>query len=225
MLIIGKRGYDIYGLELEQLGYETYPLKALEGLNGIVCDHADTLICRCGKLILPEKVASFLPKNISEHMIKSSDFPFGEYPNDVMFNALCVKNYLFGRVESLSGDVKDYAAKHGIGLIDVKQGYAQCSALVVGEAVLTADVGIAKKMQKLGIDVLLLPFGDILLEGCEYGFIGGAGFADSKNHKVVFFGKLPKTYSDDVKEFCEKQSYSVTELSGQLRDVGGAVLV
>ena len=59
----------------------------------------------------------------------------------------------------------------------VKQGYAACAALKVNEnAIITADTTIAAAAEKRGVSVLKIRPGHIVLDGYDYGFIGGTAF-------------------------------------------------
>ena len=98
MLFIGKRGYERFADELRALGYEPFALEPLPGLNAIVADHADTLICDLGdEIILPREVAEKLP-TLPERLRIIAECPCGDYPADVCLNALRVGERLFARL-------------------------------------------------------------------------------------------------------------------------------
>ncbi len=225
MVIIGKRGYDIFGEELREMGYEPFALKGLDGLNDIVCDHVDSLICDAGNLIIPEALVSDLPQWARERFVTSADRPCGNYPQDIAFNALRVGKRLFGRIDCLSKDVTVAAEEHEIELVYTKQGYAKCAAMTIDGAVVTADKGLAKILKKCNIEVLTIPSGGIRLEGCEYGFVGGASFVDEREKRVVFFGEMPGEWRGDVMDFCGSHGFCVHELCGELTDIGGAMVL
>jgi hypothetical protein len=107
-------------------------------------------------------------------------------------------------------------------LINVKQGYTKCStAIISNNAVMTSDKGIAKALSTNGIDVLLLPPGDILLPGLDYGFIGGTcGMIDERT--IAFFGDLYKyAWGHEVLKFLEKHKVHPIFLGkGKLIDRG-----
>ena len=46
-------------------------------------------------------------------------------------------------------------------------------AVVSNKAIITSDKVIAHEAKKVDLDVLLIPPGDIILPGLDYGFIGG----------------------------------------------------
>lgn len=226
MLFIGKRCFDRFNGELRGLGYDPIPLSALSDLGAVVCDHADTLIFKCGRRCLTsEKTLMSLPPEVRDRFSVSSDAPHGKYPKDVCFNALEVDGRLFARLESLSSDAKRIADGCGLKMVNVRQGYAACSALRVAASVATADRGLYAALKSEGIDALLIQAGGISLEGCEYGFIGGASFCDDEKRRVVFFGRLPDEYSSTLISFCSERGYEPIELSGELTDLGGGVLL
>ena len=118
----------------------------------------------------------------------TTDEPVGaEYPRDVPLNALPLGGVLYGRLDSVSDVIKSAYGRH----VNVKQGYARCSVLALGErAAVTADRGLAYALLSEGVDVLLLPPGGILLRAAvpaganetpgggtvrSDGFIGGSG--------------------------------------------------
>ena len=112
--------------------------------------------------------------------------------------------------------------------MNVRQGYAKCSAARLGNAVITADKGLSKAIRAAcggSVELLVIPAGGIRLDGCGYGFIGGASFVDEKRRRAVFFGSLPEKFSREVKDFCAARGYGVVELDGELTDVGGAVIL
>ncbi len=106
-------------------------------------------------------------------------------------------------------------------VIDVKQGYANCSICQVDEnSIITSDLGLAKTLEKYSLDVLKIEAGHIDLFDFNYGFIGGASgiYLD----KVVFFGSISQ-HPDylKIKKFIEKKGKKIVELSSEkLRDYG-----
>jgi len=105
-----------------------------------------------------------------------TDCPRGPvYPLDIGLNALLCGQYLFGRTDALAPEILTLAAEHGITPVPVRQGYAGCSGLVVGEAILTADPSISKAASACGIPVIPVQDKEILLPGYDHGFFGGCG--------------------------------------------------
>ena len=107
-------------------------------------------------------------------------------------------------------------------LINVKQGYTKCSTCIVNNhAIITSDVSIAKALSPEGMDVLLIPPGDILLPGLNYGFIGGATGLIEDN-VLAFYGHLDHyLYGKEVLEFLKKHRVEPVFLrNGKLIDRG-----
>src|SRR3712207_6103016 len=99
-------------------------------------------------------------------------------------------------------------------LINTKQGYTKCSTAIVNDsAIITSDKNIAKSLQKENIDILLLPPGDIILPGLNYGFIGGACGLIEKNI-LAFYGSLEcYAYGKEVLSFLKKHKVEPIFLS------------
>jgi hypothetical protein len=142
------------------------------------------------------------------------------YPDDVLLNAVNLKDMFIHNLEHTDGNLT--AAAEGKLLINVSQGYTKCSCAVVSDhALITSDRSIQKALAGTDIDVLLLPPGDILLPGLDYGFIGGTcGLIDEKH--MAFYGDLAfYSYGKEVLEFLKKQDVEPIFLRrGKLADRG-----
>ena len=93
----------------------------------------------------------------------------------MLFNAAPVGRFIFGREDSMSRHILQVSAGKGMRIVDVRQGYARCSTVIVGDsAIITQDRGIAGRARECGIDVLLVRPGHVRLDGYDTGFIGGA---------------------------------------------------
>ena len=107
----------------------------------------------------------------------------------------------------------------------VNQGYAACSTLIIDEtSIITADRGISEKAKSLGYDILLIPSGEIALEGYDYGFIGGCcGFIDKNT--LAFTGTLGSlTYGHIIMEYLNAKNIKVIELTDKhMKDIGGII--
>lgn len=112
------------------------------------------------------------------------------YPDNIAYNVARISKYALHHTKFTDPVLRNLLEENGITLIHVKQGYSKCSVCVVtDQAIITADRGIAKAVEKLGIEVLLITPGYIALPDMEYGFIGGStGFVDKK--KLAFYGNV-----------------------------------
>ncbi len=215
-LILSSRAARRHRLELERLGCELTLLEPLVGLNAVVADHPDTLVFEGRELL--SAVELDVPH------LRAATLPRGGYPTDVTLNALRLGDCLFGRLKSLAPELIELSESENLRLVDVKQGYARCSVLPLESSAVTADRALAKALIREGFDVLELEPGHIALEGCGYGFIGGASAVDSKNRRVIFYGSLDSHPSGrEIRDFCRKCGFDVTELDGELTDFGGGI--
>jgi len=152
------------------------------------------------------------------------------YPQNIGLNAAYVGKYIFCLEKYTNQHILDINTAYTRGLrvkpamtdkvniINIKQGYAKCSICIVDEnSIITADMGIYKKAVRLGMDVLLTGAGRILLNGYNYGFIGGAAGLIDKN-TIAFAGQA----GEDIVKFCGDKGKNAVFLSeGQLYDYGG----
>ena len=228
-LLIGKPCFNIYADALKKYGFTPIPLEADARLNTVVSTHADTLVFTLGNNhIVNKDYAQILPPFMSEHFSLTDDTPHGTYPTDTAFNALTLGGKLFARLDSVSEAVLAAARQCGLSPVNVRQGYARCSTLTLGcaNAAVTSDAGMARTLSSNGIDVLKIESGHIALEGCEYGFIGGASFTDEANHRVFFFGDLATHPNhEQIEAFLTRHAYTAISLGGTLTDFGGGVII
>jgi len=142
-----------------------------------------------------------------------------QYPRDVLFDALAVKDTLYGR----GGTVSQVLWKEYRRFVPVRQGYARCSvAMLSDRAAVTADRGLAAVLRRDGVKVLAIRPGHIALHGYDYGFVGGAGGRLNED-TYVFFGDLASHPDGDaIRRFAEEEKISAVSLSDEpICDHGG----
>ncbi len=148
--------------------------------------------------------------------------PYGEYPDDVRFNAFVLDGVLFGREASLAESLKAEFAK----VRNVRQGYAKCSSAVFGRNVITADCGIASAVNELGGDALQIAPGSVKLPGYDYGFIGGALVCASDDTLVAFGDIETHPQGKEMVDFAADKGYKILSFAGQpLYDHGGILVL
>ncbi|CDM69258.1 hypothetical protein CM240_2100 [Clostridium bornimense] len=194
-----------------------------------VSGHPDILIHICDdKVILHKDIdKTFLQylKSLNLNVLLSKKSIGYKYPNNIILN--CVSTSEFFIHNAKYTDEKLLTLIGNKQIVNVPQGYTKCSTAVVSnKAIMTSDTIIADSMKKLGMDVLLLPPGDILLPGLDYGFIGGTcGLIDDKT--MCFYGNLEKyKYGNDVIDFLKKHNVKPVYLSnGKLVDRGSILVI
>lgn len=237
-ILLHHKAAERFGGALRGYGFTPVPLVPDTRLNAIVAAHADTLLCdgAANVPIVNDVYAGTLPPHIRELLLVTPDGPSGDYPTDTAFNALALGRYLFARRESLAHTVRAAAISTNLTLVNVNQGYAKCSVLALPSraAAITADAGMAQAMESRNLPVLRISPGAIALEGCAFGFIGGAAFADDPlcccslhaKPAVYFFGDLARHPDGSrIAAFIESRGYDIVSLGGDLTDYGGAVVL
>ncbi|MBQ9121569.1 MAG: hypothetical protein IJY12_04305 [Clostridia bacterium] len=140
------------------------------------------------------------------------------YPHDIGLNALLVGDTLFCNARHTAPEILNCGAE----IVDVRQGYAACSTLVLSErTIVTADPSIARAAERKGLDVLAIRPGYVRLTGYNTGFIGGA---TAKIGNTVYFFGDPSSHPDfyRIEEACLREDLAPKHLfDGPLTDLGG----
>lgn len=151
-----------------------------------------------------------------------------KYPNNVSLNGAFIGDYYICNESHSNKALLRLYIENGVQIINVKQGYAKCSTVIVSHnAVITDDDGIYNKCKHIkDIDILKAEKGSVRLNGYDYGFIGGCSFKLDKN-TLAFCGDVA-THSDyhNIKAFCKNHKVELLRLSNEaLTDIGGLVAV
>ena len=235
LALISERADENIINSLVRLGFIVVSLPSDGRLAPPVAHHADMLVFSledtvfCNEKYFDENQNIFnIVSSYGYRILPSSFNVSSDYPNDVALNQAVFKRTIVGRRESCAKSILDYATHREYAYRSVKQGYAKCSTLILGDkAIVSADDGILSVASELGFDTLKIRNGarEINLPGYDYGFIGGAS-AVCEN-EVFFFGDLSlHTQGKDIKDFCEKHGFCVNSLSSAtLCDLGGAVIL
>lgn len=207
-----SRGYNLLICPPNNLLYEA------------VCGHPDMLLHICGNNIVVHKDMDsefILELVLQNYEVYKSNLALKiEYPYNICLNALSLGNLFVHSINFTDTTLLSFLKYKK--LINVKQGYTKCSTCIVNDhAIITSDVSIAKALTPLKIDVLLIPPGDILLPGLNYGFIGGATGLIEDN-VLAFYGHLDYyLYGKEVLEFLKKHRVEPVFLrNGKLIDRG-----
>lgn len=192
-----------------------------------VCAHPDMLTAKIGRSLLIHaeylKGRAVLDRIGIPYLLSSA--PVGKaYPEDIRLNCLAADTFFLSNEKYISREALALADEQGLRRIHVKQGYAKCSCACAGNAIATMDRGIAKAVNSVGADVLLLNPSVIGIEAYDTGFIGGASVLLDEN-TLGFFGKIEdlKGYSA-LADFFGARGVRLVSLGREpLFDYGGAV--
>ena len=203
--------YPCFCQALMTMGYKIIPSKNIELFPVPERKHADMQLLRINDTVFTLK-----------DCIRQ---PGSSYPDNVLLNCIFLGGKLYGKTSAIDPVVLDYCAAERIPVVNVNQGYARCSTLIINEhAVITADLSISNALKNNGVEVLQISPGHILLEGYDYGFIGGSGFCDG--NFVFFFGDVSRHPDHQlIRNFCEKYHKIIRVICKEypLTDIGGVV--
>jgi hypothetical protein len=215
---------------LESLGFQILICPPSQLLYEAVCGHPDML------LHIIDRKTIMVHKNMDENFVEtlkklSFDVVFSmnnlkdAYPEDIILNSISFPKLFIHNLKYTDPNLLNHI-KNKVP-INVKQGYTKCSTAIVNKtSVMTSDKTIAKALSKENMDVLLLPPGDILLPGLNYGFIGGCCGLLDKN-SMAFYGDLNcYAFGKEVLNFLKKYDVEPIFLKkGKLIDRGSLFII
>lgn len=215
---------------LTNLGYKILICPPSQLLYEAVCGHPDMLlhiIDRKTIMVHKDMDKNFVEtlKNLNFDVFFSMNSLKDTYPEDIILNSISFSKLFIHNLKYTDTNLLSYMKNKTS--INVKQGYTKCSTAIVSKtSVMTSDKTIAKALSKENIDVLLLPPGDILLPGLNYGFIGGCcGLLD--DNSIAFYGDLNcYAFGKEVLNFLKKYDVKPIFLKkGKLVDRGSLFIV
>ena len=146
------------------------------------------------------------------------------HPETVHYNACGTKNILVHNLKFTDERIlKLYSDKQQI---NVNQAYTRCNLLALNEkAFITSDLGIGKKLQESGFDVLFIDPRQIHLEGHDYGFFPGC--CGVFNQNLVVCGNTQNLKEKpELDAFLSRNGFNLIELyDGVLTDLGGIMFL
>lgn len=153
-------------------------------------------------------------KALGCNVIKGSTVLKRNYPDNIAYNIARVSNFAIHNLNYTDRRTLELLEKKEVKFIHVKQGYSKCAVCIVNDhAIITSDRGIAKAVEKHGIEVLTIAPGYIDLPGLDYGFIGGVSGLIGKN-KLGFSGYLEHHYDyAEILRFLKRHDAVQTFLS------------
>ena len=209
-------------------GIETLSCPEWEGLDKPVSSHPDMLFypIERGRVLVGreyyEKNKAFFDALPLEYILCDKT-PSGKYPSDVLFDALGVKDTLYGKEGCVSTELLSAFSR----FVSVRQGYTRCSvAMLSDNCAVTSDKGIARALEKDGVDVLVISEGHIRLDGYGTGFIGGAGVRLPDGEYLFFGDVLSHPDGEKILSFADEHKIKTVSLSGiPLSDHGGLIIM
>lgn len=221
--------YPCFVKEIENLGHKVIASDTVSAFPVPEQNHADMQILPINnELFILNECTSLAEKLPNERLVFCNKKAGHKYPDNILLNFLFLNNTLYGKLSAIDKNLLDYCKENDIKTVNINQGYARCSTLVLNNnAAVTSDLSIEKALKNNGVEVLRISSGSIKLEGYDYGFIGGAsGKIDDKT--VAFFGNITNHPDyDRINNFCMKQNISIKIICKDmpLTDIGGIVKI
>lgn len=221
--------YPCFVKEIENLGHTVIASDTVEIFPIPEQKHADMQILPINNDIFILNECTVLAEKLpNERLIFCNKKAGKKYPENILLNFLFLNNTLYGKLSAIDKNLFDYCKENSIRTVNINQGYARCSTLVLNNnAVITSDLSIERALKNDGVEILLISSGNIVLDGYNYGFIGGAVGKIDEN-TVAFFGNIenhPDYYL--IEKFCKKHNVSIKILCKDipLTDIGGIVKI
>ena len=213
-----------------KLGLEPVLIPPCDDLPLPVRAHPDLLLNHIGgnQIVVYHKIADKIApqlKNKGFQVILSENRLRPVYPYDCALDAAAIGNFVIVNRAFTDGKLLRYYENKRLSLVNVRQGYAKCSALILNESsLITSDPSIYAAAVRHSINALKIREGFISLPGYQYGFIGGCSGKISKN-KICVTGDL-RGHPDyiNIMSFMEKQQIELICLAaGAPKDIGGII--
>ncbi|MBQ9784622.1 MAG: hypothetical protein IJW29_03885 [Clostridia bacterium] len=205
---------------LARIGHTPLCLPPHPALPAPIASHPDMLLFFAPDAILCTESYARLAQKELEVISRAARRPIcaiaaeygAQYPHDVLFNAARVGNRLFCLPRATAARILEIPNQ---AICPVRQGYAKCSVIPVGEnALMTADDSIERAARAANMDVLRLSKGHIRLDGYDYGFPGGAASCApyGGTDEILFCGDL-SVHPDalQMRDFCAAHGYRLCD--------------
>ncbi|MEE1014337.1 MAG: hypothetical protein U0L92_08560 [Clostridia bacterium] len=230
VLIIHKNTPEQMIKRLKIMGHTVIPSMTYPGLSAAVAEHPDMQIHPLRKdlaMVPPMCYAYYREKlPLSIELISGEKNLGGTYPMDCAYNVAKVKDLLFCNTRCIDPKLLAFYQGERYQIIHTNQGYTKCNMIIYGKnCIITEDVGIHNIIiaNKLPIQSILVPVGEISLSGFPHGFIGGAG---GGMEDVLFWYGNPQncSYFETLKNQAERGGiYNIALSQEKLCDLGGII--
>lgn len=229
----GEKYLRLINYGASKLGIELLTIPENVYLDSRLSGHADLSFLHTGynSVFASSQVMSFglLTRLESEgfEVLEPQCCPGDVYPYDCKLNVCIADKYYICNENIIDTEIKNRLSDNDLVPVYVNQGYSKCSVcLVDSTSAITSDRGIASSLKLYGFDVLLIETGGIILEGFDYGFIGGSAFMAGKD-RICFTGDF--RFFDGLTEkkimaFLEEREINHSFLTdGPIIDMGGII--
>ncbi|NLY82019.1 MAG: hypothetical protein GX078_04480 [Clostridiales bacterium] len=196
LVYISELAHDCTKKYIRDKGHRIMEIPENNYVLRAISSHPDILMCKMGCNPKSPIIYSDEFKFLMGSKAPYEDFNFKlghKYPNDVLYNAASTGKYLIHCLRYTDKKILSAALKLRLQLIDIPQGYAKCSIIVVNEEnIITYDRGISRKIHSdyfpNSPNILQIKPGHVILPGMRIGFLGGA--SGRLGDEIIFNGDL-----------------------------------
>ncbi len=197
----------------------------LSGVSGAISTHPDLQIhfVDYNTAVCAPECFEYYRSNLGKYginVIRGNINPKNTYPNDIAYNVARLGNYVLSNTRYTEPKILEYY-KGKYKIVNTRQGYARCSLCIASEnTAITDDPSLYSVLSKFEeIKIYKAEKGMILLDGYNYGFIGGAsGLIDGT---LTFCGSMN---DDGIIKFLDDNGIKFVSISGEsLTDYGSII--
>ncbi|MDD2376053.1 MAG: hypothetical protein PHD15_00115 [Clostridia bacterium] len=197
VIIDGRVNEEVEKYFLE-LGYEIIKVKKHNQIYNEISSHTDIFCVKINDTIIYEE-GSLSGKINDKYNVFYGDNVDNIYPNCAIYNVCTIDNYAVHNFEITDKTIINILIEKGYNLINVKQGYSNCSILPLSnKCCITSDKGIYDILINYNFDVLYIDqseldiklFSDSGIYSEMCGFIGGC--SSVIDDTVIFFGDIDR---------------------------------
>lgn len=224
-VLISKNAPENVVLGLERLGINILFGEKIDYKVKAVQYHIDTQITHLGNakfVVSPHLLEHYKIILPTAQIIMGESAGIGTYPDDAAYNVASIGKFV---IHNFKYTDKKVLSKIKGERINVPQGYSKCSLCIVDEnSVITEDEGIARILERHNIDVLKVSTGDVVLNGLNYGFLGGA--SGKLGRGILAFAGDITSHRDyeRISKFCISRNVKPISLcDGKLTDIGSII--
>ena len=223
---------------LTSLGYELIEIPSCYTVYEEISSHTDIFISKMGNNIVVEpSIYSFILsklKNLDEFNIIKGDIAIKyNYPFDIPYNVCIIGNYAIHNLKYTSKKILDILKNENYNLINVNQGYSNCSIVVIDDnSIIINDKGLYEVLSKYDFEIIFIEEDldiKLLKNNGEYsskkGFIGGC-IARIENNVIVFGDLLKIDKENKIRNFIQRKGLEIIEFKNlDVIDYGGFVVI
>ena len=145
---------DVEKQTLKNLGYEFIEIKKSTNVYPEISSHVDIFACKVKDKIVVEKSAYKMLKNKlnnDENILISGETMISyDYPNDIKYNVCIVGNKAIHNFKYTDSKIISELNKSNFEIINVKQGYSNCSIAVIDEnSIILSDKGLYNSLKNI----------------------------------------------------------------------------